>query len=231
MLEVVGGLLDLVLLIHITVAQTISPSEVVNVVHALQVHGQSFEAVGDFAGDGLAVNTADLLEISELGDFHAIEPNFPAQAPGAQGGVLPIVFHKTDVVFLQIKTQRLERAQVQVQYIAGRRFQHHLVLIVVLQAVGVLAITTIFRATAGLHISGLPWLGAQGPQKRGGVRGASPNFHVNGLKQGTTLLSPVILQLQNDLLEGQHDFILRLPLLTILPRFDSFWLAESARPI
>ena len=43
-----------------------------DVLHALQVHGESLDAVGDLAGDRLAVEPANLLEIGELGDFHAV---------------------------------------------------------------------------------------------------------------------------------------------------------------
>ena len=31
----------------------------------------------------MLIDTADLLEIGELGDFHAVEPDFPANAPCA----------------------------------------------------------------------------------------------------------------------------------------------------
>ena len=109
---------------------------------------------------GFAVNATDLLEVSELRDFHAVQPNFPAQAPCAQGWIFPIIFDEADVVFLEVKAERFERAQIQLQDVAGRGLQHHLVLVVVLQAVGVLTITTIFGAAARLHISSLPGLWA-----------------------------------------------------------------------
>lgn len=204
MLEVVGGLLHLVLVEHVTVAQAVGIDQVVHRFLALQVHGQALQAVRDFAGGRLAVNTSDLLEVGELGHFHAVEPDFPAQAPSAQRGVLPVVFHKADVVFLQIKAQRFERAQVQLQDVVGRGLQDHLELVVVLQAVGVLAIAAILGATAGLHVGGLPRLGADGAQEGGGVRRAGADFHVIGLEQCAAVFGPVGLQFQNDLLEGQH---------------------------
>ena len=205
MLEVVGGLLHLVLVEHIAIGQAIRVDQVVYRFLALQIHGQTFQSVGDLAGGGLAVDAGDLLEIRELGHFHAVEPDFPAQTPGAQGGVLPVVLDKADVVLLQIEAQGFERAQIQLQDVVGRRLQNNLELVVVLQAVGVLAIAAVLRAAAGLHIGCLPGLGADGAQKGRGVRGTGADFHVIGLEQCTALFGPVGLQFQNDLLEGQHD--------------------------
>ncbi len=82
-LKVVGRLLHLVLVVHVAVAHGVGPLQVVDVVHALQIHGQALQAIGDLAGDGLAVDAAHLLEVGELRDLHAVEPNLPAQAPSA----------------------------------------------------------------------------------------------------------------------------------------------------
>src|SRR4051812_39323720 len=57
-LEVVGGLLHLVLVVDVAVAEAFSPLQVVDVVHALQVHRQALQAVRDFAGDRLAIDAA-----------------------------------------------------------------------------------------------------------------------------------------------------------------------------
>ena len=160
--KVVSRLLDFVLVVHIAVAERVGPLQVVDVVDTLQVHGQALKAVGNFARNGFAINAAHLLEVSELRDFHAIEPNFPAQAPCTQCWIFPIVFHKTNVVLFEVKAQSFERAQIQIQNVGRCRLEHHLVLVVVLQAIGILAITAVFRTAAGLHIGGLPWLWANG---------------------------------------------------------------------
>ena len=73
-----------------------------------------------------------------------------------------------------------------------------------LQAVGVLAVATVFGTAAGLDVSGAPWLRPDGAQESGGVRGACTHFHVVGLEQSTTLLVPVVLQGEDDFLKGQH---------------------------
>ena len=97
--------------------------------------------------------------------LHAVEPDFPTQTPGTERGVFPIVFDKADVVLLQIETQCFERTQIEFQNIARRGFEHHLVLVVVLQAIRVLAVAAVLRTAARLHIGGLPGLGAEGTQK------------------------------------------------------------------
>src|SRR3546814_1370299 len=51
------------------------PHDVEHVVDVLQVHAQAFQPVGDLAQHRFAFDTAGLLEISELGDFHAVEPD------------------------------------------------------------------------------------------------------------------------------------------------------------
>src|SRR5574343_124910 len=210
-LEVVGALLDLVLVEHVAVLQVgaavlaLGVDQVVDVLHALEVHGQTLQAVGDLAGDGLAVDAAHLLEVGELRHLHAVEPDLPPQAPGAQRGVLPVVLDEAHVVLLQVEAQGLQAAQVQLEDVGRRRLEHHLVLVVVLQAVGVLAVAAVLGAAAGLHISGLPGLGADGAQEGGGVRGARAHFHVVGLQERAALGVPIGLQLQDDLLEGQHE--------------------------
>src|SRR5690606_27888827 len=82
-LEVVGALLDLVLVVHVAVGhralRTDGPDQVVDVVHVLQVHAQALEAVGDLAEHRPALQAAGLLEVGELGHLHAVEPDLPAQ--------------------------------------------------------------------------------------------------------------------------------------------------------
>ena len=101
-LEVVGGLLDLVLMEHVAVGHasrgTLAPQDVVDALDTLQVHGEPLESVGDLAGHGATVEAADLLEVGELRDFHAVQPHFPPQAPGAERGRFPVVLDEAHVV-------------------------------------------------------------------------------------------------------------------------------------
>jgi hypothetical protein len=152
----------------------------------------------------MAVDAPHLLEIGELGDFHAIEPDLPAQAPGTQGGIFPIVLDEADIVLRRGETQCLEGTQVALENVGGSRFQHHLELVVVLQAVGVVAVAAILGPTRGLHVGGAPGLRPQGTQEGGGVAGAGAHLQIVRLQEHTTLVTPILLQAQDEFLESLH---------------------------
>ena len=50
---------------------------------------------------------------------------------------------------LQVEAERLERAEVELEDVGRRRLQHHLVLVVVLQAVRVLAVAAVLGRRLG----------------------------------------------------------------------------------
>src|SRR5699024_741124 len=133
----------------------------------VQIRRRAFQTVGEFAHDRLAGQPAGLLKIGELRDLHAVEPDLPAQTPGAERGRLPVVFDKADVVYLRIDADDVQQAQIELLEIQRRGFHHDLVLVIVLQAVGVFTIAAVARATAGLQVGGVPRLGADGTQERG----------------------------------------------------------------
>ena len=70
---------------------------------------------------GLQFDAADLLEVGELRHFHAVQPHFPAQAPGAERRVLPIVLDEAHVVLLQVEAERFQRAEVQIEDVGAAR--------------------------------------------------------------------------------------------------------------
>ena len=196
--EIISGLLHFVLMVNIAVGHGLAvgrvrPHEVIHVFHALQIHGQALDAVGDFTEHGRAIDAAHLLEIGKLGHFHAIEPHFPAQTPSAEGGIFPIVFHKADVVLQRRNTQFFERIEIQLLDILRRGLERHLKLVIVLQAVGIVAVAAVFGAAAGLHIGGKPRLGAERAQAGGGVAGAGAHFHIERLQHHAALRGPEIL--------------------------------------
>ena len=88
-----------------TVSPCLRPDQVEHVFHALQIHGQTLQPVGDLAQHRLAGERTDFLEIGELRDFHPVQPHFPAQTPGAQSRRLPVVLDKADVVLVGIDAQ------------------------------------------------------------------------------------------------------------------------------
>src|SRR5688500_1245958 len=202
--EVVARLLDLVLVKHVAIGHSGGPQQVVHAFLALQVHGQALQAIGNLAQHRLAGEAADLLEVGELGDLHAVEPHFPAQAPSAERRRFPVVLDAADVVLARRGAEALQRIEVQRLDLERRRLEHHLVLVVVLQAVGIFAVAPVFRAARGLHISRFPQLPADGAQESGGVERAGADLHVVGLQQHASLAVPEGVELRDELLEGQH---------------------------
>ena len=101
-----NGLLIFVLVEHVTVGQraltvAFAPAgvdEIEHVVAVLQIHAEALQTVRDFAGDRLAGKTAHLLEIRELGHFHAVHPDFPAETPGAKRRIFPVILNEADIM-------------------------------------------------------------------------------------------------------------------------------------
>ena len=108
LLEVVGRLLDLVLVVDVAVSHARRPYQVEHVFHVLQVHGEALDAVGDFPRDRFAIHASYLLEVGELRHFHAVQPHLPPQTPRAQRRILPVVLDEADVVCLGIDAQGFE---------------------------------------------------------------------------------------------------------------------------
>jgi hypothetical protein len=198
-------LLHLVLVIHVAVSDARRPHEIVDAVLALQVQREPLEPIRDFAEHRLALESADFLEISELRDFHAIEPHFPSEPPRAERRRLPVVLDETDIVLLEIDAQRFERAQVQALDVGRRGLEYDLILVIVLQAIGIFAVAAVFRPARGLHVSGMPGLGAYRTQERRGVERTGTDLHVVRLQQRAAEAVPVLVEVQYDLLKGEHD--------------------------
>ncbi len=104
----------------------------------------------------------------------------------------------------RVDADGFQRAEVQLLEVLRVRLQDHLKLVVVLQAVGVLAVATVGGAAARLDVGGVPGLRADGAEEGGGVEGAGAHFHVVGLQHHAALLCPVVLQGENQVLEGAH---------------------------
>ena len=127
-----------------------------DVIDAQDIHCQTLKAVSELARNRAAIMAADLLEIGELRHFHAVTPNLPAQPPSAEGRGFPVVLDKADVMQRGVDADGFQRAKVEVLQIGRRGFDDHLILIIMLQAVGVFAIAAIGWAARGLHIGRSP---------------------------------------------------------------------------
>jgi hypothetical protein len=108
--------------------------------------------------------------------FHAVAPDFPAKAPGAERRAIPIVLDEADVVVGEIDADRGEAAQVKLLEIGRARLQDHLILVIMLEPVRVLAVAAVGRAAAGLDVGRLPVVGAEAAQGCGRVEGAGAPF-------------------------------------------------------
>src|SRR6185437_3669822 len=113
--------------------------ERVDALDTLDIHGQALKPVGQLGRDRVALDAADLLEIGELADLHAVEPDLPAEAPGAQGRAFPIVLDKGDVVARRVDADRLEAVEIERLAVGRSRLQDYLELLIVLEPVRVLA--------------------------------------------------------------------------------------------
>jgi len=111
----------LTLQVDITVSKGIVPAHLLEMVHALQRHGDALQAVGDLHRHRVNHQSTRLLEVCELRDLLPVQPDLPAQPPGAQRRLLPVIFHKADIVFTRIDADGLEGTQIDLLRVAGIR--------------------------------------------------------------------------------------------------------------
>ncbi len=204
--EVVRGELALVFQENVAVREVeavgaSAPHDIVDGIHALHVHGQTLQAIGDFRGNRVALKTAHLLEIGELGDLHTVDPDFPTEAPRTKRRAFPVVLDETNVMLSHRDANGFEAAQVEVLDIVGRRLHQHLELIIVLHTIRIFAITAIGGTAARLYIACAPRIGAERAQRSGRMKRASAYFVVVGLHNNAAVVCPIALQSQDDLLK------------------------------
>ena len=208
-LKVISAELALVFQEHIAVGHgravgQVAPHQVVDRVDALGVHGDTLQAIGDLDGHGVDLDAAHLLEVRKLRDLHAVEPDLPAKAPGAERRALPVVLDKADVMVVGVQANGGQRTQVELLGVDRRGLDEHLELIVVLHAVGVLAVAAVGRTAAGLRIAGAPLGGTERAQRGRGMEGTGTDLGVIGLHDDAAPLAPVLLEAQDDVLEGKR---------------------------
>ena len=78
-LEIVPRIIPLGAQEHVAIGQAAPVIiEVIDPLDALHIHGQPLQPVGELGGGQHGGDAADLLEIGELRDLHAVAPDFPA---------------------------------------------------------------------------------------------------------------------------------------------------------
>src|ERR1700691_6191500 len=144
LLEVVDRELHLLQMANLPVSDRMGsarPDHVIKGVDILQKGGDALQPIGDFCRDGIEIEAATLLEVSELGDLQAIQHDLPADAPSPQCGRVPIVFFKLEVVLAQVNADGDEGFQVDLLHIGRWGLKHHLKLSVFEEPVGILPVT------------------------------------------------------------------------------------------
>ena len=104
----------------------------------------------------------------------------------------------------QVDADRAERFQVKFLNILRRRLQDHLQLLMLEEAIGIFAVTSIRRTTRRLHIGNFVRLWPQYSQESFRSHGARADLDIVWLLQHTSALRPESLQTQDQLLKGQR---------------------------
>ena len=204
-LEIVGRHLDLILEEDVAVGHArVVELEVEHIVDALDVHRQPLEPVGQLAGHRLALEPADLLEVGELGHFHPVAPDFPAEAPGAERRAFPIVLDEADVVLQRIDADLGEAAEIEVLQVVRARLQHHLILVIMRRA-GWGSRHSGRRSGGGTagHRPRFHGVGPERAQHGRRVERPRPHLHVVGLQDDAALRAPIVVERQDQVLEAQ----------------------------
>ena len=85
-----------------------------------------------------------------------------------------------------------------------RRFYDYLILIIMLEAIRIFAVSAVGRAAARLDISHLPRLRPQNAQESGRVHSARADFNVVWLLDHATAVAPEFLQAHDEFLKIHH---------------------------
>ncbi len=160
------------------------------------------QPVGDLDRDRVERHAADLLEVGELRDLLPVQPDLPAQPPGGDGGLFPVVFHKADVVLARVDAEGLERFEVEFLRVTRVGLEDDLKLVVHLEAVGVLAVAPVIGADRRLDVRHVPRLGSEHAQEGGRVHRPCADLGVVGLPDQASVFGPEVLEFKDDGLEG-----------------------------
>ena len=106
-----------------------------------------------------------------------------------------------DVVPCEIDAEGGQRVEVEVEDVLRGRLEDHLILVVVLEAVGVLAVASVGRPDARLDVRGAPRLRSEAAEERGRIRRSGAELRVVRLEDHAALVGPVALQ------RGEHVLV------------------------
>lgn len=202
--EIVLGKLNLFAMAYISIAQAFRPDEIVDAIDFGDEGADALEPVGNLATHGVKVYSPGLLKVCELRDFKPVKQNLPADAPRTQRRRFPVVLFEAQIMLPQIDSEGLEAAKIEILRVGWRRLEDYLVLIVFLNTVGIVPITSVRRPSRGHHISHPIRLGSENTKKSFRGHGAGADFEIVRLLESTSMPVPVAFQGQDDLLKVLH---------------------------
>jgi hypothetical protein len=91
---------------------------------------------------------------------------------------------------------------IDVLHVRRRRLQDDLVLVVVLETIGVLAVASVGGSPAGLHIGRAPGIGAQNLEKCRRMERPGTNFQIIGFVDHAPPIGPETMQGKKQVLKG-----------------------------
>ncbi|OIQ73297.1 hypothetical protein GALL_450660 [mine drainage metagenome] len=110
--KVVAAHLVLGLPVDLAVSDVLGVADVLEVRSALKSHHDALQAIGQFDRHRVEREASGLLEVGELGDLHAVKPDFPPKSPGAQRRGRPVVLDEADVVGVHVDPNGFEAGEV-----------------------------------------------------------------------------------------------------------------------
>src|SRR5713226_6854914 len=95
----------------VSVTLVLGPAQIVDALNPLQKRADALQPVSQLDRDRIQVDSAALLEVSELRNLEPVEQYLPADPPGTERRRLPVVFLKPNVMFLEVDSDRGETLQ------------------------------------------------------------------------------------------------------------------------
>ena len=94
----------------------------------------------------------------------------------------------------QVNAEDLQALEIELLDIVRRWLQDDLILVIMLQAVWVVAIAAIRRTTARLNIGDVPWFWPERAQEGGRIHRAGALFDVVWLQNDAAVVAPILIQ-------------------------------------
>jgi hypothetical protein len=97
-------------------------------------------------------------------------------------------------VLFEGNAQEFKAIKVDVLDVMGSGLNDNLILIISLQAVGILGVATILRSAGRLDIGDAPGIIAEGTEESGGMHSSRSNLNIVRLEDEATLINPKLVQ-------------------------------------